>query len=145
MNEIEQGVLNLFYAIELLGYLDFYESFLLKKCFQMQNINCNKGSHYFEIPFYPQTQKMKKSSTLKGLIKQIDKVMSIDFIYLFFVLYFIVWYIILIDFCTLNWLAFLDQYHLVMLYNLFTCIQFVTVLMRNIFFFRKRYWFVVFL
>ena len=33
MNEIEQGVLNLFYAIELLGYLDFYESFLLKKCF----------------------------------------------------------------------------------------------------------------
>lgn len=45
----------------------------------MQNINCNKGSHYFEIPFYPQTQKMKKSSTLKGLIKQIDKVMSIDF------------------------------------------------------------------
>lgn len=45
----------------------------------MQNINCNKGSDYFEITFYPQAQKMKKSSTLKELIEQIDKVMSIDF------------------------------------------------------------------
>ena len=45
----------------------------------MQNINCNKGSHYFEIPFYPQAQKMKKSSTLKELIEQIVKVMSMDF------------------------------------------------------------------
>ena len=33
MNEIEQGVLNLVCAIELLGNLDFYGSFLLKKCF----------------------------------------------------------------------------------------------------------------
>lgn len=31
MKQIVQGVLNLFYAIELLGNLDFYESFLLKK------------------------------------------------------------------------------------------------------------------
>lgn len=45
----------------------------------MQNINCNKGSHYFEIPFYPQAQKMKKSSTLKELIEQIGKVKSMDF------------------------------------------------------------------
>ena len=33
----------------------------------------------------------------------------------------------------LNWLAFLGKYHLVMLYNLFICIQFAIVLMRNIY------------